>query len=97
MYSMHIRTDLMHNAVYTVPITGAGYSGTGGDRPLSSRNHYLLNQMSTKGDMLHCIILYSMYVVHVSIHKEKWNFNFEMINLEWKHTQMPRNTKQYMY
>ena len=55
-------TDLMYNTLYTVQyvqIMGAGYNGTAGDRPLSFRNHYLLYQMKTKGDMFYCI--YSVY------------------------------------
>ena len=77
-----VGTGVMHNTVYTVQYVQllcttqysmyrssiyASYSGTAGNRPLSSRNHYLVNQMRTERDMLHCIYMqcvctYYMYV-----------------------------------
>ena len=47
----------------------ADYNGTAGDRPLSSRNQYLLNQMimrTKKGDMFHCICSVHVQVVYIT-------------------------------
>ena len=55
MYRSHVQHSI-HSTVCTDHVFWLQWNCW--NRPLSSRSHYLLNQMRTKGDMLHCIYVH---------------------------------------